>query len=226
MPCAIVLADRAFEIVGGAKPALAPLHVDDRAERALVGAAAPEIEARQRAGDPADVARRQDRRRLAFERRQIVHEIIERLQRAVAGVPQHLVEPALLGLAGEKRDAERLRLRAFPAASRAASRSSPTRETRRCIPAIRRPETAAPDRRRAETGSTARRPSRSARRRPARRIARMMRSGRTRWLVSSKVWRRIAVSGPSTRRRLASSASALRQASVFDGIAALTHWIG
>ena len=108
-PLRIILADRAFEIVGGAEPALAPLYVDDRAERALVGAAAPEIEARQRTGDPPDVARRQYRRRLAFERRQIVHEIVERLQRAVAGVAQHLVEPTLLGLAGKERDAERLR---------------------------------------------------------------------------------------------------------------------
>jgi hypothetical protein len=43
---AVVFADRAFEIVGGAKPALAALDVDDRAERTLVGAAAAEIEAR------------------------------------------------------------------------------------------------------------------------------------------------------------------------------------
>src|SRR5215472_4232860 len=42
---AIVFADRAFEIVGGAKPALAALDIDDRAERTLVGAAAAEIEA-------------------------------------------------------------------------------------------------------------------------------------------------------------------------------------
>ena len=54
--------------------------------------------------------RRQDRRRLAFERGQIVHVIVERLQCARPGVAHHLVEPALLGLAGKERDAERLRL--------------------------------------------------------------------------------------------------------------------
>ena len=39
----------------------------------------------------------------------VVHVIVERLERAVRGVAQHLVEPALLGLAGEERDAHRLR---------------------------------------------------------------------------------------------------------------------
>jgi len=36
----------------------------------------------------------------------------------------------------------------------------------------------------------------------------------------------IATPVPSTRRRLASSARPFRHARVFDGIAALTHWIG
>ena len=39
---------------------------------------------------------------------QVVHEIVERLEGARDGIAQHLVEPAL-GLAGEQRDAERLR---------------------------------------------------------------------------------------------------------------------
>ena len=42
----VVLPDRALEIVGRAKSALATLNIDDRAERALVGAATTEIEAR------------------------------------------------------------------------------------------------------------------------------------------------------------------------------------
>ena len=62
----VVLAHDAFEIVGGAEPALAALHVDDGAERALVGAAAAEIDARQRAGRAAHMLARQDRRRLAL----------------------------------------------------------------------------------------------------------------------------------------------------------------
>ena len=41
-----ILAHEPFEIVGRAKAALAPLHIDDRAERALVRAAAAEIDAR------------------------------------------------------------------------------------------------------------------------------------------------------------------------------------
>ena len=53
---------------------------------------------------------RENRHRLVVERRQVVHPVIERLQRAVPGVAQHFIEPAFLGLAGEERDAERLRL--------------------------------------------------------------------------------------------------------------------
>ena len=45
------------------------------------------------------------RRRRALDARQIVHVVVERLQRAVPGVAQDLVEPAFLGLAGEDRDA-------------------------------------------------------------------------------------------------------------------------
>ena len=42
----LVGADDLLEVVGGAEAALAPLHVDDGAERALIGAAAAEIDAR------------------------------------------------------------------------------------------------------------------------------------------------------------------------------------
>ena len=94
MPCGVVLAHDAFEIVGRAEAALAALHVDDGAERALVGAAAAEIDARQRAGGAPHVLARQDRRRLALQRRQVVHVVVERLERAVPGVAQHLVEAA------------------------------------------------------------------------------------------------------------------------------------
>ena len=69
-----------FQIVGRAEAALAALHVDDGAERALVGAAAAEIDARIVCPTVrCDVLARQDRRRLAAQRRQVVHEIVERL---------------------------------------------------------------------------------------------------------------------------------------------------
>ena len=42
----VILADDAFDIVGGAETALLALDVDDRAERALIGAATAEIHAR------------------------------------------------------------------------------------------------------------------------------------------------------------------------------------
>ena len=75
-----VLADDPLEIVGRAEPALAALHVDDGAERALIGTAAAEIDARQRTGRAAHVLARQDRRRLALQRRQVVHVVVERLR--------------------------------------------------------------------------------------------------------------------------------------------------
>ncbi len=52
---------------------------------------------------------RQERRRFAGKRRQVVHVIVQRLERAVPGVAQHRVEAALFGLAGEERDAHGLR---------------------------------------------------------------------------------------------------------------------
>jgi len=52
---------------------------------------------------------RQKRRRFADQVRQRVHVIVERLELAGEGVTQHLVEPALLGLAGKERDAHLLR---------------------------------------------------------------------------------------------------------------------
>ncbi len=106
----VIGADDLFEIVGRAEAALAPLHIDDGAERALIGAAAAEIDAGIGAGGALDMLARQDGRGLAVQRRQLVHEIIERLQRIVPRVDEHLVKPVLLGFAGEQRNAERLRL--------------------------------------------------------------------------------------------------------------------
>ena len=106
----IVGADDLFEVVGRAEAALAALHVDDRAEGALIGAAAPEIDAGISAGGALHMLARQDWRWLALERGQMVHEIIKRLQRPVPGVEQDIVQPVLLGFAREQRDAHRLRV--------------------------------------------------------------------------------------------------------------------
>ena len=104
----VVEAHDPLQIVGRAEPALAPLHVDDGAERALVGAAAAEIDARQRARGAPHVLGRQDRGRLALERGQIVHVVVELGELAVPGIAQHLVEAGVLGLAGKERDPELL----------------------------------------------------------------------------------------------------------------------
>ena len=52
-----------------------------------------------------DVLARQERRRLADQVRQRVHVIVQRLELPVESVAQHLVEPVLLGFAGEERNA-------------------------------------------------------------------------------------------------------------------------
>ncbi len=112
-PLLPVRPDDLFEIVGRAEAALAALHVDDGAERALVGAAAAEVDAGIGARGPLDMLARQDRGGLAFERGQLIHVVVERLQFAVPGVEEDLVEPALLRFPGEQRNAERLRLLEF-----------------------------------------------------------------------------------------------------------------
>ena len=127
---------------------------------------------------------RQDRRRLALERGQIVHEIVERLQRAVPGVAQHLVEPTFFGFAGKQRDAKLLRL------------ADLRRHFRQHRDAARHMEAADADRQ-AGVAELARKIDRARKlvglhadeadqaRPPALRISRMIRSGRTRRLVSS-----------------------------------------
>jgi hypothetical protein len=64
---AVVLADDGFEVVGVAEPALAALHVDDGAERALERAAASEVEARLLALVARQRGRRQVRRRRVLD---------------------------------------------------------------------------------------------------------------------------------------------------------------
>ena len=53
---------------------------------------------------------RQERWRLAGQCREIVHVVIERLERAVPAIAQHFIKAAFLGFAREKADTERLRL--------------------------------------------------------------------------------------------------------------------
>ena len=97
-----------LDVVGRAIARLAPLHVDDGAERALERAAPPGIEAGDDARRPLDAGGPQNRNRRALDPRQVAHEIIERPHAAREGVLQHHIEAAL-GLAGEQRNPERLR---------------------------------------------------------------------------------------------------------------------
>ena len=222
----IVLADDLFHVVGRAETALPALDVDDGAERALIGAAAAEIHARQRPRGATNVPLRKDRKGLALKGGKPFQAIVERLQRSAPGIAENLVEPAVLGLAGEQARYRVLGPREFRGAPRAAWQYSRRRGTRRGRPAARRQGKAGQDPRRGGTGSIGRQPGRSARGRPTLRIIRMMRSGRTRRLVSSYVLSSISTSGPRILRRRASSASPLRQASVLDGIAERSHWMG
>src|SRR5215469_17307970 len=101
--------DDRLDILGRAPARLPPLNVDDRAEGALIRAAAPGIEAGNGAGSAPDAHGGQHRHRHALERRQVVHEIVERLQLPLDRIAQHLLQPALLRLAGEEEDAHLLR---------------------------------------------------------------------------------------------------------------------
>ena len=72
----------------------------------------------------------QEGRRRVLDARQVVHVIVERLERAVHGVAQHVVEPALR-LAGEQADAEVLHFANVRRQSPAAWRGSPRHGSRR-----------------------------------------------------------------------------------------------
>jgi len=96
-----------FYVVGGAGPRHAALHVDDRAERALVGAAAPGVEARHPAHRAPRFVGSNQRSRRTLDCRQIIHEIVERFEAPGQGIAQHLIETSFR-FAGEQRRAERL----------------------------------------------------------------------------------------------------------------------
>jgi hypothetical protein len=105
-----VLAHDRLEVVGGAEAALAALDVDDRAETALEGAAAAQVEAGPVLRVAADRIGRKDRHRRAGEVGKVLEVIIDGLERAVPGVAEHLVEPPLLRFPGEQRAADVQRL--------------------------------------------------------------------------------------------------------------------
>ena len=106
IPCARFSRMIAFEVVGGAKAALAPLHVDDRAEAALERAAAAEIEARPLAGIAVERLLRHPRHGDIGDARQVLEIIVDRLELVGPGIDEQAVEPPLLGLAGEDRAAD------------------------------------------------------------------------------------------------------------------------
>src|SRR5258708_17831044 len=97
-------ADQMLDVVGSAKPRLAPLHVGNSAERALVGAAAASIEARTQPKCPLDILLGEKRHRRPFEVRQVPDEIIERRKTSGCGVLQYQFEPTL-GFTGKNRNA-------------------------------------------------------------------------------------------------------------------------
>ena len=82
----IILAHGAFEIVGRAKAALASLHIDNGAERALIWTAAAEIEARERPRGAPDVLSRQERQRFSLQVGEFVHVVVEQRELSVPGV--------------------------------------------------------------------------------------------------------------------------------------------
>ena len=103
----VVRAHDLLDVFRRATARLAALHVDDGAERALVRAAAAGVEAGGTAGGALRAFDRHQRDRRAFDTRQVVHEIVQRLELTLGRIEQHFVEPAFR-LAGEQRDAHRL----------------------------------------------------------------------------------------------------------------------
>ena len=94
-----------LDVVGGAVARLAALHIDDRAEGALVRAAAAGVEAGALAERARHVALRQERHRCARQRGQVGHGVVERCEPTGGSVLQDCVEP-VLGFAREHRDTE------------------------------------------------------------------------------------------------------------------------
>src|SRR5215813_2851283 len=98
-------ANQPFDVVRAAGPGLTPLNFDDRAEAAEKGAPPSRIEARAHAHRPAHDAHREIRHRFTLQAREVVHEIVQRLELAVIRRAEEFLEPSL-GLPGKQRDTE------------------------------------------------------------------------------------------------------------------------
>ena len=107
-----VAAHDLFDIVRRAAARLAPLHVDDGAERAQKRAAAAGVEGGDLAAGALHAMCGKNRHGYAVERGQVVHVVVQRFQRAVLSVAQNQLEAAF-GFAGKQRDAEVHRLLQF-----------------------------------------------------------------------------------------------------------------
>src|SRR5690606_34698163 len=99
--------DDLFDVIGRAAPGFPALHIDDGAERALIGATAPGTEAGEIIGGARNVFGWHEGDRRFFDAWQIIHEIVERLHGPGDGVAEHGIRPALK-LAGKETDAEAL----------------------------------------------------------------------------------------------------------------------
>src|SRR5262249_10260932 len=75
----VVLTHGPLQVVGRAISALASLHIDNRAEGALKGAAASQIHARMRSRRASDMSLRQDWQRMVGEVRQVTHIVVNGL---------------------------------------------------------------------------------------------------------------------------------------------------
>src|SRR5215831_4261658 len=93
-----------LHVVGRAVARLAALHVDDRAERALVRTATARVETRAQTEGACHIPLREKRHGRALNPGQVFHEIVQRGKPAVGSVPQYRVEP-VFGLAGKHGDA-------------------------------------------------------------------------------------------------------------------------
>ena len=87
-------AHEGFDVVGRAIARFAPLHVDDGAERAEERTAAACVKTRDHAERAPDALGRHVGTGRAFEARQILEIIVDRLERPRRGVAQNFVEPA------------------------------------------------------------------------------------------------------------------------------------
>src|ERR1700683_838196 len=98
-------AHQRFDVIRRAIARLATLHVNDRAERALIGAPASCVEAGTQAKRATDMGEGKEWYWRTFHPRQIFHEVVARLQSVFGNVTQQSFEP-VFDLAREHRDSQ------------------------------------------------------------------------------------------------------------------------